>query len=429
MTLLLKSWQKMMSVSEPMRSRHLARRVKKGKEDPARLCERYGRATISRSEGPMLWVHAASNGEALSALPLIDALRTEVPGLQTLVTTFTVTGAELIRKQAPHVIHQFKPCEDTRAIQAFLEHWHPDLALFVESEFWPNLLIQTAARSIPMAQVNWQLSSGSASGWRFAKSSFRELMTLLSARLVKTGEVKERMVALGLDSGSIHVTGDLKASRTVDHPTERALSELRHLIGSRPVFLAASTHPGEEEAVAEAHAALSEKASDLLTIIAPRHAVRGEEIAAMLTARGVRVARRSTGGVPEDAQIYLADTSGEMPLWYAVSPITYIGAGWNGKGGHNPLEAAQHGSAILSGPKVHASQSAYDRLNTAGALRYVKDTVDLRNVLLSLTGHDGKPDAHAQCMGEAAKRASAPDPLPLARTMEHLSPLIQQAFP
>jgi len=188
--------------AEPIRARHLRRRVTIGKEHPDRLCERYGEATIPRPDGPLLWVHAASNGEALASLPLIDALRAETPGLQVLVTTFTVTGAELIAKQAPHVLHQFKPSEDPSAIVKFLDHWRPDLALFVESEFWPNLLSETAMREIVVAQVNGYLSKGSARGWRLAQRSFRTLMTKMSARLVKSETVKARLIALGVPADS-----------------------------------------------------------------------------------------------------------------------------------------------------------------------------------------------------------------------------------
>ena len=428
MTLLLKTWRGLMSVSEPVRARHLRRRIAKGKEQPDRLCERYGKATVDRPDGPLLWVHAASNGEALASLPLIDALRAETPGLIVLVTTFTVTGAELIRKQAPHVIHQFKPSEDSAAITAFLDHWRPDLALFIESELWPNLLWQTGRRRIPMAQVNGQLSAGSAKGWRFAAGTFRGLMAGLSARLVKTEDVKARMIALGVPADSINVTGDLKSSRAIQRPDPEVLAALSEQIGERPVFLAASTHPGEEEAVALAHEASTERCPHALTIIAPRHATRGDEIAAMLTARGLTVRRRSKGESTEGAAIYLADTTGEMPLWYALAPVTFIGAGWGDLGGHNPLEAAQLGSAVLSGPKVHASQAAFDRLSAAGAVRFVRNADDLVIELLCLTDESGNPNAKALAMGEAGRRAAAPDMAPLDLTMRHLRPIANRVF-
>jgi len=427
-TLLLKTWRGLMSISEPIRSRHLRRRVAKDKEDPARLCERYGQATVPRPDGKLLWVHAASNGEALAALPLIDALQAETPGLTVLVTTFTVTGAELIRKQAPDVIHQFKPSEDSSAINRFLDHWKPDLALFVESEFWPNLMWQVGQREIPMAQVNGHLSEGSARVWKVGKRSFVQLMASLSARLVKTDQVKARMVGLGVPTDTVVVTGDLKASRAVHLPDDAAVEELREQIASRSVFLAASTHPGEEEAIASVHKQLSKRAPDFMTIIAPRHATRGDEIEALLKKRGLTVTRRSKGEMPGAAAVYLADTTGEMPLWYALAPITFIGAGWGEGGGHNPLEAAQAGSAVLSGPKVHASQDAYDRLDHAGALRFVEDEAELIKAVLALSDRAGRPNEAAVAMGQAGKTAAAPDPLPLERTLAQLRPLTKEAF-
>ena len=428
MSLLLKTWRGLMSVSEPVRSRHLRRRVAKGKEDPARLCERYGKATVPRPEGKLLWIHAASNGEALASLPLVEALRVETPGLAVLITTFTVTGAELIRKQAPDIIHQFKPSEDSGAINAFLDHWKPDLALFIESEFWPNLMWQVGQRGIPMAQVNGHLSEGSARFWRIGKRSFVQLMASLSARLVKTESVKARMVGLGVPADTIAVTGDLKASRGIQYPNATLVHALRSQIGARPVFLAASTHKGEEEAVGAAHEALSKRAPNFLTIIAPRHVTRGDEIETMLAVRGLTVHRRSKNETPDDAAVYLADTTGEMPLWYALAPITFIGAGWGEGGGHNPLEAAQAGCAVLSGPKVHASQDAFDRLDQAGAMRFVDDEADLIDAVLALTDDAGRPNETALAMGEAGKTAAAPDPSPLANTMKQLRPLTERAF-
>ena len=428
MTLPLKIWRGLMTVSEPIRARHLRRRVAIGKEQAERLCERYGEATAARPDGRLLWVHAASNGEALASLPLIDTLCAETPELRVLVTTFTVTGADLIAKQAPHVIHQFKPSEDPKAVARFLDHWRPDLALFVESEFWPNLIAETAKRGTIMAQVNGHLSSGSARGWRMARRSFRELMQMLATRLVKSETIKARMVALGMPADSIHVTGDLKASRPLQRPNAETLARFEDELGDRPVFLAASTHPGEEEAVLTAHETVAARVPNLLTIIAPRHERRGDDIEKLIRERGLTVARRSKGQTSLGASIYLADTTGEMPLWYAVSPITFVGAGWGESGGHNPLEAAQLDSAVLSGPRVYASQAAYDRLNSAGAVRFVEDAEDLSNTLNELTDETGHPTDVALNMAQAAELAAAPDPAPLNRTMAHLRPLVEKAF-
>ena len=417
-----------MTVSEPIRSRHLRRRVTIGKEQADRLCERYGEATVPRPDWPLLWVHAASNGEALASLPLIDALCAETPELQVLVTTFTVTGAELIAKQAPHVIHQFKPSEDPKAVGRFLDHWRPDLALFVESEFWPNLIAETAKRGTVMAQVNGHLSNGSARGWRVARRSFCKLMQTFEARLVKSETIKSRMVALGLPADSIDVTGDLKASRPVQYPNAETLARFEDEFGDRPIFLAASTHPGEEEAVLAAHETVAARVPNLLTIIAPRHERRGDDIEKLIRERGLTVARRSKGQPSGSASIYLADTTGEMPLWYALSPVTFIGAGWGESGGHNPLEAAQLGSAILSGPRIHASQEAYDRLADAKAVRFVEDAADLSAALDSLCADDGEPTAIAKDMARAGEQAASPDLGPLKRTMAHLRPLTEKAF-
>jgi 3-deoxy-D-manno-octulosonic-acid transferase len=240
--------------------------------------------------------------------------------------------------------------------------------------------------------------------------------------------VKDRFVRLGAAPEAIHVTGDVKASRALDHPDPSLLDEIKAQIGSRPCWLAASTHPGEDESVADVHCALAAEGRNLLTIIAPRHDWRGDEIEKMLTARGLSVARRSKGQSPEGAAIYLADTLGEMPLWYAVCPIAYVGAGWGALGGHNPLEPAQAGVAVLSGPKVMNFEESYAALVDAKAARFVADESVLTKALLDLTDEFGHPNHVAKSMADAGKDAAAPDPAPLERIMVHLRPLAERAF-
>lgn len=404
---------------------HLRRRVRRGKEDPDRLAERFGHASRPRPEGRLVWIHAASVGESLSALPLATALREEY-GAAILMTTGTVTSAAMIAQRAPGVIHQYAPLDTPAGVARFLDHWRPDLALWIESEFWPTLVTDTGGRGIPLALVNGRISEKTARSWRKAAAVARDVVNAFDLRLVQTDAVRDRLAGVTGSFDGIVVTGDIKASRPAEAPHPDTLASLRATVGTRPLWLAASTHPGEEEAVADAHCALSQRNPDVLTILAPRHPERGAGIAGMIAERGIPVSRRSAGDVPRG--IYVADTLGEMPLWFALAPIACIGAGWGDLGGHNPLEAAQAGTAILSGPKVANFAETYASLDRAGAVRFVEDAAALAGAVLDLTDGQGHPNAKARAMAEAAKLAGAPDSGPLDRTMAALAPLAGKAL-
>ena len=412
-------------LAAPILKHVLRRRISRGKEDPARQNERFGIAERERPKRTLIWVHAASVGEALSALPLIRAI-TERGAATLLITTGTLTSAQMISARAPDVIHQFVPIDTPLAVRRFLDHWKPDLALWIESELWPTLVTETARRGIPLALVNGRISKRSARNWGWARGAARAVMGAFDLRLVQSDAVRSRLLALGVAHDSTVVTGDIKASRPAESPDEQALATMREAVGKRPVWLAASTHPGEEEAVAAAHATLAKRAPDLLTIIAPRHPERGSEIAASLAGGGFDVSQRSTGDPP--AALYIADTLGEMPLWYALAPIAFIGGGWGVLGGHNPLEAAQARTAIISGPRVANFFDIYERLQSADALRFAADAAELPEVLLTLTDEMGRPNAEARRMADAALAAGSPDAGPLDRTMDALTPLLERAF-
>lgn len=417
MTWPLRLYRRAAGGASPLIGWHLRRRAAWGKEDPDRLDERLGRALATRPEGGLVWIHGASVGESLSALPVIAEI--ERGGARCLLTTGTVSSAQLLAKKTPDLLHRFAPVDTPAAVAGFLDTWRPDAALWMESELWPNLVHETAARGVPMALVNARLSATSARNWSYAKASAAALLGAFSLRLAQTETVRARLLRLGADPSMTVVTGDLKASRVADPVDETLLADLRAAVSGRPLWLAASTHPGDEAAVMEAHEALG--IPGLLTIIAPRHAERGADIAAMAQARGLSVTRRSMGGAPTGA-VYIADTMGELSLWYALSPVALIGGGWDGIGGHNPLEAAPHACAILSGDDVPNFAETYERLSKAGAVRLLPSRRDLGPALRAAMGGEGA------AMGVAAKQAGAPDPAPLARTMAHLRPLLERAF-
>jgi len=271
-----------------------------------------------------------------------------------------------------------------------------------------------------MALVNGRMSAGSARNWGFARASASALLGAFALRLVQSDAVRGRMLALGADPDRTVVTGDLKASRPHEPVDGEALATLRTALAGRPVWLAASTHPGDEAAALDTHDALG--IDGLLTIIAPRHPDRGAEVAALATARGLSVTRRSEGEGPT-GDVYVADTLGELALWYALVPVALIGGGWGGIGGHNPLEAAPHDCAILSGDDVPSFADTYARLAAAGAVRLLPSRDGLAPALHAAMGVEGR------AMAAAARGASAPDPEPLARTMAHLRPVLAGAVP
>ena len=417
MTVPLALYRGAAGAAAPLVAIHLRRRAARGKEVADRLDERLGRAQAVRPEGGLVWVHAASVGEALSSLPVIAEI--EEGGARCLLTTGTVTSARLLAERVPDVLHRFAPVDTPGAVAGFLEAWRPDAALWMESELWPNLVRATAARGVPMALVNARMSAGSARNWGFAKGSAAALLGAFALRLVQTEVVRERLLRLGADPVTTIVTGDLKASRAPDPVDGMALSAMRDAVGARPVWLAASTHPGDEAAALDAHRALN--VDGLLTIVAPRHPERGAEIAALAEARGLSVTRRSGGGLP-GGDVYVADTLGELSLWYALAPVALIGGGWDGVGGHNPLEAAPHGCAILSGDDVPSFADTYARLEAAGAVRLLPSRSDLVGALREAMGSSGA------AMAKTARRAGEPDPVPLAKTMAALRPLLAGAM-
>jgi 3-deoxy-D-manno-octulosonic-acid transferase len=400
----LLAWRAATSLAAPLLPLWLARRARRGKEDPARLRERRGEGA-DRLAGPLLWLHGASVGESQSALPLIEALAASRPALRFLVTTGTVTAARLLAERLPpalagRVQHRYAPLDVPGHVARFLDGWRPDAAVFIESEIWPNLILGAAARGVPLALVNARVSAGSAQGWGRAPAVARRLFGAFRLVIAQTETDAERLRALGAESA--RAWGNLKFAARPLPAREDALAALRAAIGARPVLLAASTHPGEEAQIAEAHGLLARRLPDLLTIIAPRHPERGPALARDLAAH--RLALRSTGFLPgPETEIYLADTLGELGLLYRVAGAALIGGSLVPHGGQNPLEAARLGCPILLGPHTANFTVIADRMLAAGAALRVADSAALAEAAhLVLTGTD-----RARSMTTAAARIAA----------------------
>ena len=369
--LALRAYQLGSALGTPIASQLLMRRQKRGKEHPERLSERLGQASMPRPKGPLIWVHGASVGEMLAAISLIERLRAR--DFAVLVTSGTVTSAALAEQRLPNgVLHQFIPLDAPRFVRRFLDHWRPGLALFVESDLWPNLICSSANRKIPMIIINGRLSERSFKRWRRVPGVIAALLNRFDLCLAQSAVDAERYTKLG--APRVNATGNLKLDVPAPPADEAALRRLRDIVGKRPVVVAASTHAGEEAAVIGAHRRLRAKFPALLTIIVPRHPARGESIADSAKVAGLPVALRSRRAQPmPDIGIYIADTLGELGLMYRLAPIVFMGGSLASHGGQNPIEAIRHGAAIIHGPHVWNFAEIYAALDTARGAQPVAD--------------------------------------------------------
>ena len=400
----------------------LRRRAARGKEDPARLAERLGHASAPRPAGRLVWVHAASVGESLSALGLIAALRERRPDVAILMTAGTRTALGLLAERLPPgAILAAAPLDLAPSARRFLDHWRPDLAVWVESELWPGLIEGAARRGGRLALVNARVSERSADRWRRAPGMIRRLLGRFDVLLAADAGTEARLAALGAPRERLRRTGSLKAG-TAPPDRPEAREALARAAGGRPLWLAASTHPGEEAAAAQAHRAAAAAQPGLLTLIAPRHPERGPEIAAALAAEGLRVTRRGAGEGAEGAEVHLLDTLGEMGAWFRLAPVAFVGGSLVPVGGHNPHEPAALGAAILHGPQVANFAEAHAALHAAGAAREVADGEALGREVAALLAD---PEARA-AMTAAAPAALGDAEAALEATLAALLPLLPE---
>ena len=352
--------------ARPVAGLILSLRQRRGKEDPRRKGERLGVASLARPERELVWVHAASVGEANSVLPLVQALGERRPGLTVLLTTGTVTSARAIAPRLPaHAIHQYVPLDAPQLVGRFLEHWRPALGIFTEQEIWPNLIVESRARGIPLALVNARMSDASFQRWQRRPVLARALFSSFALVLAQSEAFADRFAGLGAPTAV--AAGNLKIDAPAPPVDAGALAELEAALAGRPRFVAASTHDGEELIIAAAHRTLARRWPGFTTLIAPRHPERGPALAEALTAQGFAVARRSLGALPAPGtDIYIADTIGELGTFYAACPVAFIGGSLIERGGQNPIEAVRHNAAVLTGPNWTNFEDAYRALLSKG---------------------------------------------------------------
>lgn len=402
----------------PLAPAYLRRRARRDKEDLSRLNERLGHPRLPRPEGPLVWLHGASVGELVSVVPLAGALTAR--GLNVLVTSGTVTSARIAVQRLPTgAFHQFAPIDTPRATRRFIEHWRPDAGVFVESELWPNLVRSAADTGTALAIVNGRMSERSAAGWKRAPGFIRALLGRFPVCLTQTEADAARYRSLG--APDVRTVGNLKFDADALPVDALQLAEMRNALAERPVFVAASTHPGEEEIVVAAHLAAAQRLPGLVTVIAPRHPDRGQPIAALAEQAGLKARRRALGERPDaETDLYIADTVGEMGLVYRLGPLAFVGGSFAPRGGQNPIEPAKLGVAILHGPDVFNFTDVYAAFDADGGSRRLDSPDALGVAVATLIGDPAALAAMQRHAAGTADRFSGA----MARTLEALAPVL-----
>ena len=410
--------------SAPLLEVLLHARARRGKEDLSRMAERRGIAGRIRPPDPLVWVHAASVGEAQSALILLDAVKNRMASAHVLVTTGTVTSAALMERRLPaFAFHQYAPLDHPGYAARFLDHWRPDLVLWMESELWPNLLNGVRERDIPAILVNARLSDKSFSRWKYAPALARQILSAFPLILAQGPGDAERFRALG--AKNVDETSNVKFSAAPLPVDDLALSTLRLALDGRPAWVYASTHAGEESLACAVHQRLKEIWPDLLTILVPRHPERREDVAAACFEAGLKYTLRSkTLALPAPGDdIYIADTLGELGLFYALCPIAMIGRSFSndGGGGHNPVEAAQFGCAVLTGPDNQFQRGLYESMAAHGAVIECQTHEDLFGHLRDLLANP----QHLSAQREKSRRFMEHSEDVIADILARLSPYLK----
>lgn len=376
----------------------LSRRLARGKELPDRWCEKLGEASLPRPSGPLVWLHAVGLGEVLALRGLIGAMADQ-SGVEFLVTSTTRGSAEVLAKNLPpRTRHQFLPLDAPGYLARFLDHWSPSLSVWAEQDLWPGAVHSADARGIPLALVNARMNAEAYVRRRRFASLFGDLLSRFRLIAAQDDLTARHLNALG--AKGVRVMASLKAAAPPLAADPRALAEAREaLIGQRPVLLA-SSHPEDEFVTLSAFRALSDRP---LLIIAPRDPSRGAEIAARAAEHGLTATRRSRGEGPT-ADVWIADSFGEMGLWYRLCPTTIIGGTFGPTEGHNPWEPAALGSAILHGPRTANFTGDFSGLHQVAAARMV--TPD--SLGPALTEDHSAMAARAKLASEAAQGSLAP---------------------
>ncbi len=395
----------------PLAPAFLAWRGHRGKEDGARAAERLAAELPARPPGPLIWCHAVSVGEMQSIRPVLASLP---PGVTVLLTTSTTTASRL----APDgVIHRYAPLDLPAVARRFLNHWRPDLLLWTESEFWPNLLAEVAGRRIPALLLQGRISVRSHRRWQRIPRSARQVLSAFDLVLAQSAADAGRLRELG--AVTVRMLGNLKGAAPILPADPMEVEAFRTLIGSRPCWIAASTHPGEDAAIVETHRRLLARYPALLTLIAPRHPEWAAEIVELCA--GLETTRAALGQDPNGA-IHIVDRMGVLGLWYRLAQVAFLGGSLVPVGGHNPFEPAQLSLPLLHGPNVWNFADAFAGFHAAGAAISVAGAGELAEGLGGLLDDPG----HRHHMGMAARTEAARGTAVLGAVREAIDPWIRR---
>lgn len=377
--------------------------------------------------GRPLWIHAVSVGETLAAQPLVHALRLQHPTLPLLITTMTPTGSERVRALWGDTVHHvYAPYDLPGAVARFVARWQPRALVVMETELWPNTLAHARAIGLPVMLANARLSERSARGYGRLGRLTRELMANLSVVAAQDAATAERFVALGVPAARVQLTGSLKFDISISEAVLDAAADCqrRWQLGARPVWVAASTHAGEDEPVLAAHRRLLATHPDALLILVPRHPERFDSVAELVRAQGFTLVRRSSGErVDGRCQVMLGDTMGELLIWLGLAQAAFVGGSLVATGGHNALEPLALGVPTLTGPHYFNFQAINDELLTAEALAVVADAESLAAAVATLVDDQ----ALALARRDAGLRVLAANRGAVARQLGLLAPWLGSA--
>ncbi len=385
---LLSAYLAFSHLSEPIWRKALRKRVARGKMDAARLEERFARDLPTAPEGAVLWFHALSVGESLALLPLIKRAGDLHPDLSFVLTTTTLTSAQALAKVGlpPHCLHQYLPVDTHGAVNRFLDHWKPVAGIFSEMDFWPAIMVAADKRGIPLGLINSRFYENSVQSRGKLKGLYRDILRLFRICLVQDAGSARSFAAFGVDPARIRVTGALKGAAQALPCDEAELKHLTAELSGRPVWLAAATHAAEHPAMLQAHQKILTMHPDAVLIIAPRNITDGPDIARQAQDIAIPAALRSAGEeINATTAVYVADTMGEMGLWYRLAKVSFVGHSLAlpdvGLKGKNPFEAAALGSAILHGPQIEDFAETYVSLDAAGGAIFLKHTEGLADLV------------------------------------------------
>lgn len=425
-TALLRSYDVATRVLGPLTPLWVRRRAREGKEDIDRIEERYGTPSLPRPQGTLIWFHAASVGESVMLFPVIHRLLMHDPELQILVTSGTVTSAELLAERLPErAIHQYVPLDYPKAVTTFLDHWKPDMALWAESEIWPNLIRKTKARGIPMVLLNARMSRKSMDGWKKRGSkSGQALFSAFDLILAANDETAKGLS--GIVGRHIEMSGNLKDASEPLPAKPNVLANLKTQTQGRKIWCAASTHLGEDEHMIAAHKHLLDADPNALLILALRHPERMPDVRDLLKKEKLTYAVRSRSQkVTSKTQVLLFDTIGEMGLAYRLAELSFVcGSLIEGLAGHNPLEPARLGNAVLTGTHIASFADTYMSMISFDAARRVLTPQEIGPLITDLLTD---PEALKALQTNAKAFAESRDAV-LDHVWEQLKPLVPETI-